>query len=611
MVDFGTDYWHPMQEKPTEQISLGTKDIGISMGIGDPWTSIKTAVTAGASHIELGFMGMQKGTISSPTGVTPETIGKAKREDIRQFAKINKVTLSTHASANVIGFAGLREDRFDDSVAQQAVYEVKRAIDFAADTAEGGPVVVHAGEFPRPICEAGKEFLAHKDEQKKAMWGLVDKNGKIRTMLTRDYTVPRVKMKEDKGVMIPEVDEKGDYIYEELSYEKFKEEAKEKGVPAEKLFFKEFMEKERLRASAERKRWENQGSEIKNKYDILKRMEDSIQALAKKDAEAARFAAKEYAKQHGLAPSMDSEEEYAEFNKNPSKFIEKAREHLKKEISYSYENSVAAGRQEKEIELEIGNREKGIPGTIKTLREYAEEKSAGNIADLAMYAMEVEKKKGLKKPLFIAPENVFPEQFGSHPEELRDLILKARKAMEDKLVAQKNMSKEKAKEAAEEHIKATFDIGHANTWRKYFQGSDADFKKWFMKQTKELMEKKIIGHVHITDNFGYYDEHLAPGQGNAPIEDFIKEVTKMGLKDKMVVEPGAQGEGESIYGTMFSAWAKVASSPIYRVGNISRNWTDIDSSYFGATHTPRYMTGGYLVNPKSEEDNWWSGAPIE
>ena len=125
------------------------------------------------------------------------------------------------------------------------------------------------------------------------------------------------------------------------------------------------------------------------------------------------------------------------------------------------------------------------------------------------------------------------------------------------------------------------------------------------------MQEGIIGHVHIADNFGYYDEHLTPGEGNVPVEEFMKEVVKAGLKDKMVIEPGAQGEGESIYGSMFGAWAKVANSPIYRVGNIDRSWSDVQGSYFGATHTPRYMTGGYLVNPKSEEDNWWSGTPIE
>ena len=137
------------------------------MGIGDPWTSIKTAVTAGASHVELGFMGMQKGSLSSPTSVTPEIIGKTKREDIRQFAKINNVTLSTHASANVMGFAGLREDRFDDNAAAQAVYEVKRAIDFAADTAEGGAVVVHTGEFPRPSANQARNSRLTRKKTKK------------------------------------------------------------------------------------------------------------------------------------------------------------------------------------------------------------------------------------------------------------------------------------------------------------------------------------------------------------------------------------------------------------------------------------------------------------
>jgi len=142
------------------------------------------------------------------------------------------------------------------------------------------------------------------------------------------------------------------------------------------------------------------------------------------------------------------------------------------------------------------------------------------------------------------------------------------------------------------------------------RADDKEFKEWFIKQTKDLLKNNIIGHVHIADNFGYYDEHLTPGEGNVPIEEFIKEVTKAGLKDKMIIEPGAQGEGESIYGSMFGAWAKIASSPIYRVGNVSRSWTDVSGSYFGATHTPRYMTGGYLVDPKSEE-NWWSGVPIE
>lgn len=610
MVDFGNDYWSS-GKKRVEGVDIAARDIGISMGIGDPWTSIKTAITAGASHVELGFMGMQKGSLGSPTSVTPEIIGKSKREDIRQFAKINKVTLSTHASANVMGFAGLRENRFDDAAAAQSVFEVKRAIDFAADTAEGGPVVIHTGEFPRPICVAGEEFLAHKEEQKKAMWGLVDKSGQIKTMLTRDYTVPVVDWEEVNGVKQPKKDAQGNYVYKNMSYDEFVKEGEKTGEAPELLFYKSFMEKERLRASAEKKRWENSADEGKKQYEMVKKMQESVADLAKKDKEAADYAAMRYAEQLHMAPPKETPEEYREFLDNPQKFLNKATDKIKKEISYAYENSAAAGRQEREIDLQIGNKEKGIEnGEMQTLKDFALKKSAQNIAELGMYAYQVEKDKKLKKTMFIAPENVFPEQYGSHPQELRDIIIKSREAMVEKL-KEKKVSEEEATKIAAEHIKATFDIGHANTWRKYFQGSDADFKKWFIKQSKQLLQEGIIGHVHIADNFGYYDEHLTPGEGNVPIEDFMKEVVKAGLKDKMVVEPGAQGEGETIYGSMFGAWAKVASSPIYRVGNIDKNWTDVSGSYFGQTHTPRYMTQGYLINPQDNEGNWWSGTPIE
>ena len=76
MVQFNTDYWNGMEEKPLEKLDLRAKDVGISMGIGDPWVNLKTAVTAGASHVELGFMGVGKGSISQPTTVTPGAIGK-------------------------------------------------------------------------------------------------------------------------------------------------------------------------------------------------------------------------------------------------------------------------------------------------------------------------------------------------------------------------------------------------------------------------------------------------------------------------------------------------------------------------------------------------------
>ncbi|MBU2589898.1 MAG: hypothetical protein KKB39_04000 [Nanoarchaeota archaeon] len=614
MVNFGTDYWNGMSKKPIEQINLSTKDIGVSMGIGDPWVNLKSAVTAGANHVELGFMGVGRGSINQPTGVTPGTIGKEKREDIRQMAKINDVTLSTHASANITGFAGMGEKRFDQAVATESMKEVKRAIDFAADTAEGGPIVVHTGEFPRGISEAGKEFEAYPDEERKAMLGLVDtQTGEI-TAITRDITLPKLETENVNGINVPKVDKDGNYVYKDWGYKDFKDEEKKTNIPAEKLFYQAYLDKERLRASAEEKRWSQQAEEAKKAYDLVMKKVNSVKELEKKNKKGADYAAMIYAEEMQIAPSKADYKEHKKFLENPQEYLEKGLKLYKKSYNHALENFEAAGRQRVDVE----NRFKSKDGKerIQPLKEYAIEESAKNIAQLGLYAMAVEKKRGLKKPLSISPENVFAERYGGHPQELKELILKSRKAMATELVSKQKYSQKQAEKMAEERIKATFDIGHANIWRKYFKteegkDSDVEFKKWFSKQVKDLMDNKIIGHVHMADNFGYADEHLTPGQGNAPIEEFMKEFKKAGLKDKIIVEPGAQGEGENIMNTMLGAWAKVAGSPMYRVGNVSKSWTDIEGSYFGRTFSSSYMAGGYLINPKSQEDNWWSGVPLE
>lgn len=601
MVEFNTDYWHGMEEKPLEKIDLSPKEIGISMGIGDPWVKLKSAITAGASHVELGFMGVGRGSIADPMSVTPDTIGRDKREDIRQMAKVNDVTLSTHASANIIGFAGFEKNRFNEQKATDAVHEVKRAIDFAADTAGGGPVVIHTGEFPRPICETGKEFEAFKDEEKKSWWGVVDgTTGEIKQVYSRDLKLPVVKR--DPKTNDPIVDKEGRYKYEYWDYNKFVEMSKEKNMPPEKLLEFHLREQQKLTAEAEERKWFSEAERARESLKAVKNMQDSVEELKKKDRESAEYTAMKYVEKLGMSPSKEMTDEYRKFLKDPIEFLNTAVEKVKHNVKYAEDASVASGMKRKELEESAKN--------LMTLKEFGVEKSARNIAELGMYAIEVGKAKKLKKPIFIAPENVFPEQYGSHPQELKEIILKAREEMANMLVQKKRMSQEEAKKTAEKHIKATFDVGHANIWKKYFKGTEEEYKKWFKKEIKDLIKHKVIGHVHLADNFGYSDEHLTPGQGNAPIEDFIKELRKAGIKEKMVVEPGAQGEGESIHSSMIGAWAKVAGSPMYRVGGVSKSWTDIEGSYFGRTFSPSYMAGSYLINPQGEE-NWWSGVPIE
>src|SRR3989344_6203489 len=149
-MDFGTDYWNSMDK--AKELRIDPKQIGISHGIGEVGEGLKANIFRGASVVELGFFGQGKGFRSQPTGHTPESYGAAEREEMRQLAKINEVELSTHASPNIGTYAaGFQEGRFSDEGRENFLHEVERAVHFAADTAEGGPVVVHTGEFPRNV----------------------------------------------------------------------------------------------------------------------------------------------------------------------------------------------------------------------------------------------------------------------------------------------------------------------------------------------------------------------------------------------------------------------------------------------------------------------------
>jgi hypothetical protein len=210
-------------------------------------------------------------------------------------------------------------------------------------------------------------------------------------------------------------------------------------------------------------------------------------------------------------------------------------------------------------------------------------------------------------------ENIFPEQYGSHPEELKSLINKSRERMTDMLVTQKGYSESDAKSKANEHIRATLDTGHINTWRKYYQGSDKEFKNWLLKQTEDLAKSDIIGNVHLSDNFGYQDDHLAPGQGTTPVKEMMEILRKHGYKGPMTVEPGADASTDlSDFHGLMKTW-RYFGSPIYGIGAPARlggpsNWDQVQYGYFGRTYPPNFIFGAY-----SPSNDWtlWSQVPME
>ncbi|MEA3378437.1 MAG: TIM barrel protein [Nanoarchaeota archaeon] len=620
MVDFGHDYWHAMDKPVNEQLEISSKDLGISMGIGDPWTNIKTAATAGASTIELGFTGTAKGSIQQ--GVTPGTLGKTKREDIRTFAKLNDIKLSTHASVGIQGITGLSRDgrQFSDTLAQNTIMEIERAIDFAADTAQGGPVVFHVGEFPRDITKY-KEFRPKYGEWAKEevaslvntetgqivsfQKGMVVLEPKWQKNKQGEYTDESgniIKNMKDYYKRVPIYDETGKVKFQSKRWKDYVKETKQwnnqnpnQEMSPEKYFFIQAQRSEVDRAAPFAYSHMSHYQQLLGNVKQLEKKEKNLRIIENNmPKEKWDYLREEL--MHEMKMPFPKDE-------RPSDFLKKQIEEMKINAQRQKEGFMGYAQQLEQIEK--------MQREIKPLEEYGVKRSAEKMAIAAMHAYEVSKKKNLKEPIFIAPENVFPEMgYGSHPKELKKLIISARNEMAQLLMQKKNITKNEAEKTAAEHIKATFDVAHANTWRKFYNKSDKEFDHWMKKEINDLIDNNIIGHAHLSDNFGYYDEHLGIGEGNTPVEMFVNSLKKKGYKGRMIVEPGAQGEGETIFSSMMGAWAKIAQSPMYRVGPVSKRWTEIEGSYFGRTYSPRGLSAGYQINPKGE-DSWWSGVPIE
>jgi len=148
------------------------------------------------------------------------------------------------------------------------------------------------------------------------------------------------------------------------------------------------------------------------------------------------------------------------------------------------------------------------------------------------------------------------------------------------LIEKKGMNKKEANEVAEKLIGVTWDVGHLNLLKKAgFNDED------IIKATKEI--QPYVKHVHLTDNFGYSDSHLAPGMGNVPIKEILKELEKNGKLDqisKIVEAPGfVQHFKRSPHGLTLAA----LGSPLYGP-KMAPYWNQVASMASG---------GGYFGSP--------------
>lgn len=588
-MEFSNDYENTL-DRDRKGFQVEQSHLGVSTHPGrHQLAELRSTISKGVKHIELGWFGQGKGSIGQGN-LNPEVHSITEREDMRELAKINDVTLSTHASPNIGALSGLSEGGFSKEKQEAAKHEIDRALSFAADVAQGGPVVFHVGEFQRPVFEAEKRFGSQdeffegtKGEKEKAPIYLVDKEtGKIKA-LPRDAKIPIETGERDQYGMAK--------LIEVPVYKLIEKKMREEGLKEEKAnveIYKELIKKDQSLAEGEARRAASESAILKRRAEIAQRAIDS------NDPQRVATVLE------GFGIHDDQ---------NPIQTLRLVAKNYKDEADNYLQIANARNR-------EALNVKKQMEGT-ETIYDYGIKESAEAIADEAVKAYRIEKERNLPNPLFMAVENWDPNLYGSHPKELRELIYESRDKMKERLVIEQKMSESQAAKVAEEHIKATFDIGHANFWRKYFKRVEGEsgeqheirFKKWLMDNVKELTKEGIIGHVHLSDNFGWHDEHLTPGLGNAPIGEFVKEVSQgKDWKGKMIVEPGGQPEGLA-HTAMTGTWRQL-NTPIYRIDASPTSWTEIENSYFANVGpATSHVVGEYV--PFKDWSSWSSEIPLE
>jgi hypothetical protein len=262
---------------------------------------------------------------------------------------------------------------------------------------------------------------------------------------------------------------------------------------------------------------------------------------------------------------------------------------------------------------------------MKPIEDVGIWRTADTISDAAMHAIEVTKKNKdhLKNDIYVAPESYDPNLYGGHPDEIRNIIQKSRERLVEKLTRNNHYKKEEAEKLAANHIKGTLDIGHLNMWRQFMVRKDNEsmedfdkrFNKWVLDETEKLAKEGYVGHAHISDNFGYDDEHLIAGEGNAPVAEFMRRMKKHGVNE-FIQEPGSFNFDYALRQT----WRNMGvgnfdGSGAYRASAGRALPGRVDqflNSYFGHTAKPSYVFGKYMPKVPNVEKSWapWSGTPL-
>ncbi|MFT4250281.1 MAG: sugar phosphate isomerase/epimerase family protein [Candidatus Woesearchaeota archaeon] len=636
--------------------------------------ALQAKIREGASKVEFEFSGKGKGNSQAST---PESYGEEEREMMRRIAQLNDVKSSTHATFNVSGLAGFGQRGFDKRAQQENIQEVQRAIDFAKDATTGGAIVVHTGEWERPIStyygEEGQReqagFSMYEGEDDKAALMVVDeRTGEIISGISKDRTimVPRwltakdfreefgrdvtgqgetingqpTTINDDDYVdmfgkkidasepeqlfrrvpLYNEVDGDVKFKTDELTWEQLEERKNAYNEKyAEKVGRELSTEEYFAQMSIDNQILQSKGSSLyhlqrykaeKDDFDKLlkaKKLYDQIEADLPEDQKwqlVQEQAGLESMGSQGLAKLVPTQ------SKTIPQIIDERLKELELSMRYTHTASSSGDVQAAEA-LERRKH-------LKTIEQYGLEQTGKALAKLAEEAMDkTQAARKMRDPeekfddLYIAPENWHPGSYGSHPEELLNIVKKGREEFVERMKNNRGMNEKQAEQLAKKHIKTTFDIGHLNMWRSMMKREDGEdeeafqqrFDNWVFTHLDKLAEEEAIGHLHLTDNYGYNDEHLSLGQGNAPVKKFVEWAQKKGYTD-FIIEAGSFN-AQTI---MHDGWSYLGAAPSRKMNIPGGTFRDQRMAHAGFYQSPNFLHRGYIpINDFS----LWSDVPLE
>ncbi len=691
---------------------VGIRELGQSVPEGNRFgtfiQSFQSAIRMGVGTVELATsMG------GGPEPVGAEGYGVEARQELRELAKINDVAIkSIHAPSNIGNVSGYnpQERGFSDEYRKTELEEVKKAIDFAADVAGQGAIVVHTGEFPRDMGDApwnkrdeygNYQFTSYEEEESRNVKYLVDeRTGKLITEVRKSQVVrmPEFQMRENPahGGRREYVDKDGNFLdetnpdelfkrvpiwsdedfhfkTERLTWDYYVNKAQEwneyfpktehgggEWTP-EEVFFRDQMNVRVLSARGsslyhgrEYPKLQESEQELKKALAFYQRIEKDLppdrqwELMEKTFQDFSGYAG--YEALHKYATARD---------KLPSEIIQKALEDVELQKRYIHEASASADATADES-IETMHH-------VMPVEEYARLQTAKSYAEAGIHAMmQSLENKHAKGDLFIAPENIFPEMgFGSHPEELIELVQSGRQKMVEMLTEdyiedphvrrltkeeamgwnqqhpgmhrregdiafvpnpyKMEISRGEAEQRAERHIKATFDTQHLGMWWKNFAAKPGEtverrkerFNKWYMDQVDKLSKAGILGHLHIVDSAGSGHHHLPAGQGGLfPVVEAVKYLKEKGYAGSMVSE-GYQEEQYAPGRILTETWRAFGNDVIRDAGLFTggygrpfapTQWNTVQHSYFGQTQSPYFIFGAYAP---SNDWSLWSQVPME